>query len=247
MACGRPPFKASNDYQIFQKILRLDYSFPDGFQDRQLCDLIGKLLVLEPANRLTSAQIKQHPFFTSVDWSTALCQQQPPSLQLGQYKRNNLQQRTSGSSSGGGGGGDGGFEGEISSNSENIEGSGSLDAAESVNSGRISDIALQDEDRWRSYLQSEEIIVHAGVLIKWRKLFPKRRFFILTDRPRLIYINPRTGEQKGVIQLTGREARVQLKDSKNFLIHTPGRTYVLEDPEGEAKYWCETISARLPM
>lgn len=31
LLAGRPPFKAGNEYQTFQKIVGLDYSFPDGF------------------------------------------------------------------------------------------------------------------------------------------------------------------------------------------------------------------------
>ncbi|EXX77803.1 Pkh1p [Rhizophagus irregularis DAOM 197198w] len=31
LIAGRPPFKGANEYRTFQKIVNLEYSFPDGF------------------------------------------------------------------------------------------------------------------------------------------------------------------------------------------------------------------------
>ena len=45
LIAGRPPFKGSNEYMTFQKIVRLDYSFPEGFPPVAK-DLVQKLLVL---------------------------------------------------------------------------------------------------------------------------------------------------------------------------------------------------------
>lgn len=44
MVSGLPPFRAINDYHTFQKIQKLDYSFPDGFPDLSK-DLVRKFLV----------------------------------------------------------------------------------------------------------------------------------------------------------------------------------------------------------
>ena len=41
---GRPPFKEPTDYLIFQKILKGEYTFPEGFDPIGL-DLVEKLLV----------------------------------------------------------------------------------------------------------------------------------------------------------------------------------------------------------
>lgn len=76
---GRPPFKASNEYQTFQKIVALDYSFPDGFP-AVARDLIERLLVLDPSHRLPIDQIMSHPFFNGVQWGKGLWKQKAPRL-----------------------------------------------------------------------------------------------------------------------------------------------------------------------
>ncbi|KAI9227783.1 MAG: phosphoinositide-dependent protein kinase 1 3-{5--1h pyrrol-3-Yl}-N-(2-piperidin-1-Yl-ethyl)-benzamide complex, partial [Piptocephalis tieghemiana] len=73
MLVGRPPFKAGNEYQTFQKILHLDYSFPSWFPE-DAKDLVSSLLTLHPEARLGSQAkggvraIKEHPFFQGIDW-----------------------------------------------------------------------------------------------------------------------------------------------------------------------------------
>jgi len=44
LIAGRPPFKGGNEYMTFQKIVRLDYTFPEGFPPVAK-DLVKKLLV----------------------------------------------------------------------------------------------------------------------------------------------------------------------------------------------------------
>ncbi|KAG9063406.1 pkb-activating kinase-like protein [Linnemannia hyalina] len=72
LLAGRPPFKGSNEYQTFQKIVRLEYTFPAGFPKAAM-DLVSRLLVHDPNERLgannTIDQLKQHPFFDGVEWS----------------------------------------------------------------------------------------------------------------------------------------------------------------------------------
>lgn len=68
MVAGRPPFTASNEYQIFRKVVKLQYSFPPRFPT-VLRDLIKHLLVLAPERRYTTSQVKRHPFFQGVEWT----------------------------------------------------------------------------------------------------------------------------------------------------------------------------------
>lgn len=49
MVSGMPPFRSVNDYHTFQKIQKLDYSFPEGFPDLPR-DLVQKLLVCFNSN-----------------------------------------------------------------------------------------------------------------------------------------------------------------------------------------------------
>ncbi|KAL9069711.1 MAG: hypothetical protein Q9157_006061 [Trypethelium eluteriae] len=79
LLAGRPPFKAANEYQTFQKIVALDYAFPTGFPEMAR-DLVERLLVLDPAKRLPIEHIKNHQFFDGIRWGKGLWQQRPPKL-----------------------------------------------------------------------------------------------------------------------------------------------------------------------
>ncbi|KAF2096957.1 Pkinase-domain-containing protein [Rhizodiscina lignyota] len=79
LLAGRPPFKASNEYQTFQKIVALDYVFPDGFPESAR-DLVERLLVLDPAQRLPMEHIKNHQFFAGVTWGKGLWKLKAPRL-----------------------------------------------------------------------------------------------------------------------------------------------------------------------
>ncbi|KAI9023052.1 kinase-like domain-containing protein [Phycomyces nitens] len=83
MLSGKSPFKAPTDYLIFQNIKNLEYSIPDYFPD-DARDLIQRLLVLEPSERIGSDKtggieaIRQHPFFYGIDWDTLFESPAPP-------------------------------------------------------------------------------------------------------------------------------------------------------------------------
>lgn len=76
---GRPPFKAGNEYQTFQKIVGLEYEFPKGFPPVAR-DLVERLLVLDPAKRLSIEHIKNHEFFQGVEWGRKLWKIKAPRL-----------------------------------------------------------------------------------------------------------------------------------------------------------------------
>lgn len=76
---GRPPFKAPNAYQTFQKIVGLDYEFPAGFPPAAR-DLVERLLVLDPTRRLTIEHIKNHEFFDGITWGRGLWRMKAPRL-----------------------------------------------------------------------------------------------------------------------------------------------------------------------
>ncbi|ODQ57085.1 hypothetical protein WICANDRAFT_24001, partial [Wickerhamomyces anomalus NRRL Y-366-8] len=65
MIAGKPPFKATNEYLTFQKIVKLQFAFTAGFP-MSCRDLIKKILVLNPKDRYTIKEIQQHHFFQSI-------------------------------------------------------------------------------------------------------------------------------------------------------------------------------------
>lgn len=79
LLAGRPPFKAGSEYLTFQKIVNLEYEFPPGFPHAAR-DLIERLLVLDPARRLTIEHIKNHEFFDGQPFGKGLWRSKAPRL-----------------------------------------------------------------------------------------------------------------------------------------------------------------------
>ncbi|OOF90049.1 hypothetical protein ASPCADRAFT_212249 [Aspergillus carbonarius ITEM 5010] len=79
LLAGRPPFKAGNEYQTFQKIVALEYEFPASFP-AVARDLVERLLVLDPARRLPIEHIKNHEFFQGIPWGPELWKRKAPRL-----------------------------------------------------------------------------------------------------------------------------------------------------------------------
>ncbi|CAM9168321.1 unnamed protein product [Discosporangium mesarthrocarpum] len=66
LLCGYPPFFGDNDYEIFQSVQRVEFQFLSPEWDEisdEAKDFISKLLLREPAKRLTAGQALAHPWF----------------------------------------------------------------------------------------------------------------------------------------------------------------------------------------
>lgn len=94
MITGRFAFHGLSEYLTWQKVKALDYTFPDGF-DEQAKDLVGKLLVKSPTDRLGAGELgafndikalKAHPFFAPIEWPT-LWTVTAPTLESGLVKK----------------------------------------------------------------------------------------------------------------------------------------------------------------
>lgn len=72
MIVGSPPFKAASEYLTFQKVIDRDFSYPGDYPPAAR-DLTEKLLAAEPSARIGAndmSELKAHPFFEGIDWST---------------------------------------------------------------------------------------------------------------------------------------------------------------------------------
>jgi 3-phosphoinositide dependent protein kinase-1 len=100
----------------------------------------------------------------------------------------------------------------------------------------------QKNHPWSDYVNvaENEFIIKYGFVNKRKGFFARRRMLLLTSTPRLIYIDAAANVKKGEIPFTS-ELKCEPKNFKIFFVHTPNRTYFLEDPEGEALKWCNTI------
>uniref|UniRef100_A0ABD2X7L1 3-phosphoinositide-dependent protein kinase 1 n=1 Tax=Trichogramma kaykai TaxID=54128 RepID=A0ABD2X7L1_9HYME len=295
MVAGLPPFRSRSEYQIFQKILQVDYEVPDGFCEVAR-NLVGLLLVREPSQRLGAndkqsigyTSIRAHPFFNGIDFEK-LPEQTPPPIcpylpgtsdneeMRSQYRLpDNLEP---------------GLDdkqltrllglgiGELSEDDEDDE-TTSLQSSSKVQCEKLSTLQMCEQQKvkvnaeksdkisespqdkslnllmndheficklaeqkssnqWHQFVQNN-LILKEGFVNKRKGLFARRRMLLLTTGPHLYYVDPFSMTLKGEIPWSNK-LKVEPKNFKIFFVHTPNRTYYLEDPQGFALDWCQTI------
>ena len=77
LLAGKPPFHATTEYLVFQRITKLDLVIPGGFPEIG-SDLVTKLLVLDPEKRLGAESsggyklLKIHEFYEGISWLSSV-------------------------------------------------------------------------------------------------------------------------------------------------------------------------------
>ncbi|XP_030704252.2 3-phosphoinositide-dependent protein kinase 1 isoform X2 [Globicephala melas] len=211
LVAGLPPFRAGNEYLIFQKIIKLEYDFPEKFFPKAR-DLVEKLLVLDATKRLGCEEmegygpLKAHPFFKSITWEN-LHHQTPPKLTA--------------------------YLPAMSEDDEDCYGNFSEDEKRLLLEKQASG------NPWHQFVENN-LILKMGPVDKRKGLFARRRQLLLTEGPHLYYVDPVNKVLKGEIPWS-QELRPEAKNFKTFFVHTPNRTYYLMDPSGNAHKWCKKI------
>lgn len=65
---GTPPFKGGSEYLTFEKIIHVEFSYRKQLP-AMVREIIEKILVYSPQDRLTITEIQAMPWFTGVPWS----------------------------------------------------------------------------------------------------------------------------------------------------------------------------------
>ncbi|EDV20694.1 uncharacterized protein TRIADDRAFT_31577, partial [Trichoplax adhaerens] len=239
-AAGLPPFRATNEYQIFQKIINLEYNFPDGF-DPTTKELVECLLVKDPKQRLGCpemggySKLKAHTFYEDIPWEK-LADLEPPKLAPFLPAKSKSQEDLRGDD-------DDDFDERM------LAQFGLSDKERNKEFGLLSNINKEDRKRkldkqqkdskWHRFVENN-LILKMGLVDKRKGLFARRRQLLLTEGPHLYYVDPQAMVLKGEIPWS-RELRPEAKNFKTFFVHTPNRTYYLEDPNGYAIDWVNKI------
>ncbi|KAI8126113.1 3-phosphoinositide-dependent protein kinase 1 [Lucilia cuprina] len=126
-----------------------------------------------------------------------------------------------------------------SSNSSNSTQKSAKNSFDLTDAEKHKRLELQKADKWHPFAEGE-VILKKGFINKRKGLFARRRMFLLTTGPRLIYIDPVQMVKKGEIPWSP-ELRAEAKNFKIFFVHTPNRTYYLDDPEGFGLEWVAAI------
>ncbi|XP_076865384.1 3-phosphoinositide-dependent protein kinase 1a isoform X2 [Brachyhypopomus gauderio] len=265
LVAGLAPFRAGNEYLIFQKIIKLEYEFPEKFFSKAK-DLVEKLLCLDPAHRLGCEEmggyglLRAHVFFEGISWED-LHLQTPPKLTpylpamaeddedyysnyddlLSQFE--NMEVVSSAlppvlsvpASM---------FRQRSSSNIEQYirdldTNSFELDLQFSSDEKRLLLQKQSTGNPWHQFV-GNNLILKMGPVDKRKGLFARRRQLLLTEGPHLYYVDPVNKVLKGEIPWSP-ALRPEAKNFKTFFVHTPNRTYYLMDPSGNADKWCKKI------
>ncbi|KAD2804757.1 hypothetical protein R6Q59_029826 [Mikania micrantha] len=242
MLSGSSPFKDASEWLIFQRIIARDVRFPDYFS-KDARDLIDKLLDTDPVKRPGAGpdgydSLKNHPFFRGIDWHDTRSKS-PPRLVLEKGP-------TSSFSSGGD---------DTLESSWNPTHIGDVigtenkaaDVTSSSDAGHITKLASIDsfDSKWQQFLEPGESILMISMVKKLQKLSSKKVQLILTNKPKLLYVDPSKLTGKGSIIWSDdpNELSVQVTSPSIFKICIPKKVMTFEDPKQRAYQWKHAIEA----
>jgi len=197
---GQVPFKASTEYLTFQLIMNREFIFPENFPEVAK-SLVEGLLALDPDERLGNraekfAELKAHPFFEGIDWDN-LPNITPPPFAPPEVM-------------------------PIFPKKEDPVSAAPLRDPEEERKEREAEerkqkLAEQKSSVWAKFLNDNELIVETALILKKRGMGKKKRQLILTDAPRLFYVDADKMVIKGEIPW-GPELKAEAKGSKHFTV-----------------------------
>ena len=96
---------------------------------------------------------------------------------------------------------------------------------------------------WKKFLLENEEVLYAGETIKTRRMLSKKkRILILTNFPRLFYIEDKEAHKIKKHVPWCDDIVAKAKTKCDFDVVTKGRTYNFEDPAGHAHLWVSKIN-----
>ncbi|XP_022703285.1 3-phosphoinositide-dependent protein kinase 1-like isoform X2 [Varroa jacobsoni] len=260
MVSGLPPFRGLAAYHIFQRIINLDYSYPEDF-DEDARRVVESLLKIIPKERATIKDLERDSYYAGMDIDK-LHLQAPPEIvpflagtseeiDWGKVDAPGLDENQM-SRLWGLHLGDGAHETEQKDNPSASSDQPSKPPANVIRPAPKSIMDFTQEEReqrladqrcrskWHKFVEGN-LILKEGFVDKRKGLFPRRRMLLLTTGPHLYYVDPEKMVLKGQIPWSS-TLTPEPKNFKTFFVHTPNRTYNLEDPEGYALRWCKAIN-----
>lgn len=253
MLCGRTPFRAGTEYLIFENIKnyakgKSPISFPPSVNGHSK-DLVMALLRRVPSERLGAgsdddktghgyAALKSHPFFTDIPWDNLINQKAPylpdPSSFPDKAKL---------------------YDGSLEDWEIDIEATpltkhhSNAHSSSSSSSLPVGESSKQGTTRWSPFLHEGEKQIFTGPIWKRKGYFTRKRQLVLTDTPRLIYVDADAMEFKGEIPWT-LEKPVSCKEinARSFDVFCPstGRSYHFTAADDAGSHmWIELINAML--
>lgn len=229
MCANRLPFKGKTEFLTFNKVTSRDLTFPINFPS-DAKDLVENLLALKPEERIGAREggfdeLKKHKFFKGVNWGQ-LRDQKPPPLKKPLMALIFEEQSPPPS--------------PTTHNPVLRTSSANVLRENNSPSGSPRGRANSEIQKWSKFLNADESVRYMGLVWKRKGMSIKKRQLILTNYPRLLYIDPKKMVLRGEIPWS-EHLRPELKSQANFYVHTPKRKYILEDTTNNATKWVEQI------
>jgi len=214
---GRAPFKAPSEYLIFNLIENRKFEYPENFPE-EAKDVINQLLTIDQNERIGYRngyqELKDHPFFENIDWEN-IHNLPPPTIGppdiLPVFK-------------------------EVPKPVQEEE-----PVEDKISAERKEKLENQKKSIWARFLGDDELIIENSTIIKQRKLSKTKRQLIMTDKPRIFYVDPEKMVIKGEVPIS-KDLSSEARNSKNFSITVPGRVYKLTELSGNAERWANSVT-----
>lgn len=217
---GEGPFHTESSYATFGRIENNDFKVPD-YVPADAKDLIEKLLVLEPEGRLGHGTydedykpIRDHPFFEGIDWESLPLTPPPPFAQLVERK----------------------MEPKIEETKPEPEPEEPKPEVKAEEPPPV----VGKKSHMEQFLLSGEHIIYEGDVQKRVFLSVKNRRLVLTDLPRLFYVDLKENKVQGSIPFC-KEMEVKILSKTKWNIIIPERTYNLVSEDCDIETWKKLI------
>ncbi len=196
LLAGRPPFRAATDFLTFDKIKNRELTYPQNFPEKAK-DLIEKLLQTDPEKR--------------IGMKLETTQNGVPSISYQDIRDHPFFSWIQDWST-------------LSSQTPPIIQAPTLKIIftdDIIQDKLAAKKKFQEEEteKWKKFLLKDETIIESGLVCKRKGTSVKKRQLILTNKPRILYIDPKKLVQKGEVPWSI-HLRPEAKNNTSWFIHT---------------------------
>ncbi|CAI2363276.1 unnamed protein product [Moneuplotes crassus] len=239
MITGEVPFKGKTDFQTFEIIMKREFKWPEDIDD-DLKDLIDRLLVIEPMQRLGAGRqgsgrsyedLMLHPFFKEIDWNTIGTDIIPYDKKVLKNiikKKKNLDI----------------FEPTDPEPLPDLSESATMTTED--NSARQSevDVKLQNPEDFNQLFEAGKELKRGWLMKRNPWFVNQKRLFILTNHPKLMYFKDEQ-TMRGEIKLNS-DCKAKKICKYKLEVVTKGRTYYLKHPDkASIDVWVQEINSAI--
>lgn len=220
----------------FERIKKCDIHMPTNMPE-DARDFITKLLKLNPRERLGAncnfSELKSHPFFKGIIFDK-LWEQKPPEIKPFPYELEypdenaDVTPAVSPDTSS--------KPGDVTPSANTGNSTTENDPDETVKNNKIKEAT----EKYRDFIRPGERVIESG-LVRSKKLRGRDAILLLTDTPRLVYINPKKNEVKKEKAWTLSFSFGMVKAPDTFFLKVNKKTHKYKACDEDATRWLKAF------